>query len=111
MMQTTEHTPAIVQAALRSIVDSEDHAGTPAAWAILAAHAQRWLPGISASSDYDLSGERSAQVNIHGQEYVSGPSITLWDDLGSVGVMIDADSLTPEGERYSKGYTGIVSWG
>jgi hypothetical protein len=110
-MQTSEHTPATVQAALRSIIASEDHAGTPAAWAILAAHASRWLPGISASSDYDLSGERGAQVNIHGQEYRTGPSITLWDGSGGHGVMIDADSLTPDGQRYSKGYTGIVSWG
>jgi hypothetical protein len=110
-MQTSEHTPAIVQAALRSIVDSEDYTGTPAAWAILAVHAQRWLPDITASSDYDLSGERGGQVNIHGQEYRTGPSITLWDGSGGHGVMIDADSLTPDGQRYSKGYTGIVSWG
>jgi hypothetical protein len=102
---TALRTPAHVQAAIRNFVADT---GDTAALRAITTYAARQLDGVTADSDWDISGGHEG-VNIHDVHYVSGDSVTVWNRRG-VGVMLDTDATHAEdGSFYLAGYTSLVS--
>jgi hypothetical protein len=110
-MTRSEHTPADVQAALITFWSDVDHDGDGVELPMaVIAHAQRSIASLDADADYDLCGPRTNE-NIRGERYISGPSITFWEQGSDLGVMIAADAHDSDGKVYANGYTSLVQWG